>query len=52
MAQKVLPYKYEIKEEKAVMTALGGLPTYLDLAAATVLMKSIARNLKIRTWDQ
>ncbi|HDH33932.1 MAG TPA: IS1380 family transposase, partial [Nitrospirae bacterium] len=52
MAQKVLPYKYEIKEEKTGMTALGGLPTYLDLAAATGLMKSIDRNLKIRRGDQ
>ena len=52
MAQKVLPYKYEIKEEKTGMTELGGLPTYLDLAAATGLMKSIDRNLKIRRGDQ
>jgi hypothetical protein len=52
MAQKVLPYKYEVKEEKTGLTALGGLPTYLDLAAASGLMKSIERNLRIRTGDQ
>jgi len=52
MAQKVLPYKYEVKEDKTGLTALGGLPTYLDLAAVSGLMKSIDRNLKIRRGDQ
>lgn len=52
MAQKVLPYKYEVKEGKAGLTALGGLPTYLDLASASGLMKSIERNLKVRRGGQ
>jgi len=52
MAQKVLPYKYEVKEEKAGVTGLGGLPTYLDLAKASGLMKAIERHLKIRRGGQ
>ncbi|MCP4150995.1 MAG: IS1380 family transposase [bacterium] len=47
MAQKVLSYEYEVKEEKTGLTALGGLPTYLDLAAARGLLKSIDRNLNV-----
>ena len=31
MAQKGLPYEYEIGESKAGLTSFGGLPTYLDL---------------------
>ena len=52
MAQKVLPYKYEIKDEKTGLTAIGGLSTYLDLASASGLMKSIERNLKVRRGGQ
>lgn len=52
MAQKVLPYEYEIEDGKAGLTSLGGLPIYLDFASATGLMRSIDRHLKIRTGDQ
>src|SRR5208337_3711780 len=52
MAQKTLPYQYEIEESKAGLTSFGGLPTYLDLAASTGLLGSIGRHLKIRTGDQ
>ena len=34
MAQKGLPYEYEIEEGKTGLTSFGGLPTYLDLASA------------------
>ncbi len=34
MAQRGLSYEYEIEEGKLGLTAMGGLPTYLDLAKA------------------
>ena len=52
MAQKLLPYEYEIEESKSGLTSFGGLPLYLDLAAATGLLGSIDRNLKVITGDQ
>jgi hypothetical protein len=52
MAQGVLPYEYELKEGKAGLTALGGLPTYLDLAESVGFLRSIDRHMKIRTGDQ
>jgi len=52
MAQRALPYEYEIEESKAGLTSFGGLPTYLDLAAATGLLGSIDRHMRIRTGDQ
>jgi hypothetical protein len=52
MAQRALPYEYEIEESKAGLTSFGGLPTYLDLASATGFIKSIDRHLRIRTGDQ
>src|SRR3990172_4066979 len=52
MAQRGLAYEYEIEEGKSGLTAMGGLPTYLDLASATGLLKSIDRQMKIRTGDQ
>ena len=48
MAQKALPYEYEIEEGKSALTAFGGLPPYLDLASATGFLKSIDRHLRIR----
>ena len=52
MAQRGLPYEYEIKEGKCGMTAMGGLPVYLDLAAASGFLRAIDRHMKIRTGDQ
>jgi hypothetical protein len=52
MAQKTLPYEYEIEESKAGLTIFGGLPVYLDLACATGFLKSIDRHLRIRQGDQ
>jgi len=52
MAQKRLPYEYEIEEGKVGLTSYGGLPTYLDLIAATGFQESIEEHLKIRTGDQ
>jgi hypothetical protein len=52
MAQNGLPYEYKIENSKAGLTALGGLPTYLDLAFAVGLLKSIDRHMRIRSGDQ
>jgi hypothetical protein len=52
MAQSVLPFKYENEKTNTGMTALAGLPVYLELARAIGLSKSIERHLKIRKGGQ
>lgn len=52
MPQGVLPYKYEEEKTGSGMTALAGLPVYLDLAAVLDVGASIERHLqvKVRGW--
>jgi hypothetical protein len=52
MAQGILPYQYEIDNGQSGLTSLGGLPAYLDLAAATGLLDSIDRHLTLRADGQ
>ena len=52
MSQGVLPFKYEEDKNESGMTALGGLPVYLDLAIVIGLSKSIQKNLKIKAGGQ
>ena len=52
MAQGILPFKYEVEQKTTGMTALAGLPVYLDLAQAMGLSKSIQKHLKIRQGGQ
>jgi len=52
MAQGVLPFKYEAEKATTGMTALGGLPIYLDLAKVIGLSKSIRKHLKVRDGSQ
>jgi hypothetical protein len=52
MAQGILPFKYETEKNTTGMTALAGLPAYLDLAQVTGLSKSIERHLKVRKGGQ
>ena len=52
MAQGVLPFKYEAEKNTTGMTALAGLPVYLDLAKVLGMSKSIQRHLKIRESGQ
>ena len=52
MAQGVLPFKYEAEKKTTGMTALAGVPTYLDLAKVMGLSKSIQKHLKIRKGGQ
>ncbi len=52
MAQGVLPYKYEKEKTDSGMTALAGLPVYLDLASVLNLGESISSHLhtKVQGW--
>jgi len=49
MAQGVLPFQYQDQKHVAGLTALAGLPAYLDLAQAAGLRDSLCRHLKIRS---
>jgi hypothetical protein len=48
MPQGILPYKYEEEKRDSYMTAIAGLPLYLDLAFALGLPESVERNLSLR----
>ncbi len=52
MTQGVLPFKYESEKKTTGMTALGGLPAYLDLAQVIGLSKSVQKHLKVRQGGQ
>src|SRR5450631_4272962 len=52
MAQGVLPFKYEAEKNWSGMTALAGLPTYLDLASVCGLQASIDRHVGVRRGTQ
>ena len=52
MAQGVLPFKYEEEASSVGMTALGGLPVYLDLAHISGLSSSIEESLRVRVRGQ
>ena len=52
MTQGIVPFKYEEQKKDTGMTALAGLPVYLDLAKVVGLSKSIQKHLKIRTNGQ
>jgi Transposase DDE domain group 1 len=49
MAQGVLSYKYEEEKTNAGMTALAGLPVYLDLASVLGLGDHIRTHLQVKT---
>ncbi len=52
MTQGVLPFKYEEEKNHSGMTALAGLPVYLDLAKVIGLSKFIQKHLKIKVNSQ
>jgi hypothetical protein len=52
MAQGVLPFKYEAEKNRSGMTALAGLPTYLELASVCGLQASIERHVGVRRGTQ
>ena len=52
MAQGVLPYKYEQESKYAGMTALAGLPIYLDLAFVLGVGDFIRAHVHVRESGQ
>ncbi len=52
MAQGILPFKYELERSEVGMTALAGLPLYLNLAKVVGLSESIQRHLRVRDKGQ
>ena len=52
MTQGILPFKYELERSEVGMTALAGLPLYLDLAKVVGLSRPIQRHLGVRDKGQ
>ena len=52
MTKGVLPFKYEEEKTQSGMTALAGLPVYLDLARVIGLSKSMEKYVKVRENSQ
>jgi hypothetical protein len=52
MAQGLLPFKYEEEKQTTGMTALAGLPVYLDLARKMGVSTSIQKHLTVREGSQ
>ena len=48
IAQGVLPFQYQGEKGSSGMTALSGLPVYLDLMQAMGLRESIRRHVHVR----
>lgn len=52
MAQGVFSFQYEVEKKSGGMTALAGLPTYLEFGYVMGLSKSIGNRLRVRSGDQ
>jgi hypothetical protein len=52
MTQGALPFKYEEEKKGLGLTALGGLPVYLDMARVMDLAGSIDRHVGVRKHSQ
>lgn len=52
MAQGVFPFQYEVERRDGGMTALAGLPCYLEFAHALGLGRMISCNVKARLGNQ
>lgn len=52
MAQGVLPFQYEQEKTSTGMTALAGLPAYLDLVQVAGLRASVDRHISLRDGTQ
>ena len=52
MQQGALPFQYEIEGGSSGLTALAGLPVYLELSAVMGLRKSIEEHVKVRCGRQ
>jgi len=47
IAQGVLPFRYQTEKTACGMTALAGLPAYLELSVVCGLWDSIGRHMKV-----
>jgi len=52
MAQGILPFQYEVEKRPGGMTALAGLPTYLELAHLMELGRLISDHVQARQGNQ
>jgi hypothetical protein len=52
MPQGVLPFQYEVEKRPGGMTALGGLPLYLELDRVLGLRRLVNRHVQARQGDQ
>jgi hypothetical protein len=52
MTQGELAFKYEVDQQGAGMTGMGGIGTYLDLACRSGMLSSIERHVKVREGGQ
>jgi hypothetical protein len=52
MAQGVFTFQYEVDKKVGGMTALAGLPTYLEFGYVMGLSRAIEKRLRIRSGDQ
>ena len=52
MKQGLLPFRYEEESKETGMTALAGLPLYMDLAQVIGLSKSIQKHLEVKSGGQ
>ena len=52
MSQGVLPFQYEEEKRTTGMTALAGLPTYLELGQVVGLSRSIKSHVRVREGGQ
>lgn len=52
ITQGILPYQYQEEKSTGGMTALGGLPAYLDLAVAMGLPRMIDKEIGVRAGEQ
>ncbi len=52
MSQGALSFKYEGEKSKSGMTALGGLPVYMDMAHVMGLNRSVAEHIGVRKDNQ
>ena len=52
MPQGLLPFKYEAEKKQSGLTALGGLPVYLDLAKVAGLQRLAEKHLAARKGSQ
>ena len=52
MKRGVLPFQYEQEKTSTGMTALGGLPAYLELVQVAGLSESVERHVRVREGGQ